>query len=51
MKNPSRFGEYGQQRGFQRMSTNSSENCLQTVTNLDGFMQIDLENEMELPFD
>ena len=51
MKNPSRFGEYGQQRGFQRMSTNSSEKCLQTVTNSDGFMQIDPENEMELPFD
>lgn len=37
MKNPSRFGEYGQQRGFQKLSTNSSENCLQTVTNSEGF--------------
>lgn len=51
MNNPSRFGEYGQQRGFQKLSTNSSENCLQTVTNSEGFMQIDPENEMELPFD
>lgn len=51
MKNPGRFGECGQQRGFQKLSTKPSSNCLQTVTNSDGFMQIDPENEMELPFD
>lgn len=51
MKTPGRFGGYGSQRGFQRMSTKSSPKCLQTTTNSDGFMQIDAENEMELPFD
>ncbi len=51
MKSPSRFGKYGQQRGFQKMSTKSPEKCLQTTTNLGGFEQADAENQMELPFE
>lgn len=51
MKSPGRFGEYGQQRGFQKLSTKSCSDCLQTVTNADGFMKIDPKNQMELPFD
>lgn len=51
MKNPGRFAEYGQQRGFQKMSTKLAESCLQTVTNAEEFMQVDPENQMDLPFD
>lgn len=51
MKNPSRFGDYGQQRGFQKLSTKPCPDCLQTVTNAEGFIQVDPESQMELPFD
>ncbi len=51
MENPSRFGKYGQQRGFQKMSTKSPGKCLQTTTNSDGFKQVDAESQMELPFE
>ena len=50
MKNPGRFGEYGQQRGFQKMSTKPLPDCLQTVTNKDGFANNVQENQMDLPF-
>lgn len=46
MKSPARFGEYGQQRGFQKMSTNPLAECLQTVTNSDGFVKIDAGHQM-----
>ncbi len=51
MKSPSRFGTYGQQRGFQKMSTKPPLKCLQTATNIEGFTKIDTENQVELPFD
>lgn len=51
MKSPGRFGKYGQQRGFQKMSTKSPGKCLQTTTNSDGFKQVDAESQMELPFE
>lgn len=51
MKSPGRFGEYGQQRGFQKTSTKSGSDCLQTATTPEGFIQVDAENQMELPFD
>ncbi len=50
MKSPSRFGIYGQQRGFQKMSTKPPSKCLQTATNIEGFIKIDTQNQMELPF-
>ena len=51
MKNPGRFGEFGQQRGFQKMSTKASSKCLQTVTNAGGFIKANTENQMKIPFD
>lgn len=55
MKSPSRFGEYGQQKGFKKMSTKlstkSSESCLPSNKRVDGFTPISAESQMELPFD
>lgn len=55
MKSPSRFGEYGQQKGFKKMSTKlstkSSESCLPSNERVDGFVPISAESQMELPFD
>lgn len=50
MKSPSRFGRYGQQRGFQKMSTNSNEKRLQSGKNVDEFIKLDEESQIELPF-
>lgn len=55
MKSPSRFGEYGQQKGFKKMSTKlstkSSESCLPSNERANGFVPISAESQMELPFD
>lgn len=51
MKSPGRFGEYGQQKGLQRMSTKSNENRLPSNNQTDGFASINAESQTELPFD
>lgn len=62
MKSPGRFGEYGLQKGFQKVSTNSNKNVYQAYTKPDGngiptnkkaggFILVDSESQMELPFD
>lgn len=51
IKNTARFGEFGQQRGFQKMSTKPLEKCQQTNENVDGFVNVDAESQMEIPFD
>lgn len=62
MKSPGRFGEYGLQKEFQKMSANSNKNVYQVYTKPDGngiptnkkaggFILVDSESQMELPFD
>lgn len=51
MKSPGRFGEYGKQKGFQKVSTKSGENVYQRQLTSEKFIQMDTESQMELPFD
>ncbi len=51
IKNTARFGGFGKQRGFQKVSTKSPGNCQQTNEDVDGFTTVDAESQMELPFD
>lgn len=44
MKTPGRFGEYGKQRGLQKMSTNEGNQLA------DGFILVDKESQIKLPF-
>lgn len=44
MKTPGRFGEYGKQRGLQKMSTNKGNKIV------DGFTLVDKESQIKLPF-
>lgn len=51
MKSPARFGEYGMQKGLQKLHTKSAENCIPTSTFQSGFMKIDDDGLIALPFD
>ncbi|MCM1222092.1 MAG: virulence-associated E family protein [Lachnospiraceae bacterium] len=51
IKSAARFGEFGTQKGFQKMSTNSSQKCQPEPITQDGFISLDAESQMELPFD
>ncbi len=50
MKSVGRFGEYGGQKGFQKMSTKSNENVNQHQLITDDFIPIGSESEDGLPF-
>lgn len=51
MKSVGRFGEYGGQKGFQKVSTKTGENVNQRQPATEKFVQMDAESQMELPFD
>ena len=51
MKSVGRFGEYGGQKGFQKVSTKFGKNVNQVQPNKEKFIQIDMDNANELPFD
>ena len=51
MKSVGRLGEYGGQKGFQKVSTKPGENVNQRQPTTEKFVQMDAESQMELPFD
>lgn len=51
MKSVGRFGEYGGQKGFQKVSTKFGKNVNQVQPNMEEFIQINMDNANELPFD
>ncbi len=52
VKSPTRYGKYGQQRILQKKSaTNKDTNPPKDGYQMDGFIQVDAECQMEIPFD
>lgn len=51
VKSPTRYGKYGQQKLLQKRATNMATNSQKSGYQMDGFIQVDAESQMEIPFD
>ena len=51
VKSPTRYGKYGQQKLLQKRATNLYTNSPKSSYQMDGFIQVDAESQMEIPFD
>lgn len=51
VKSPTRYGKYGQQKLLQKRATNMHTNSPKSSYQMDGFVQVDAESLMEIPFD
>lgn len=51
VKSPTRYGKYGQQKLLQKRATNVYTNSQKSGYQVDEFVQVDAESQMEIPFD